>query len=265
MPRRKGALRPPSATRGAVQRSARCHLFELMGALCLSPDVCRLQELKSLRRRVLFLGLLALAFAVALLLSASLALAEPGRTTPDEVVRLPGPRGAPSLSHATHSVTFTLSHAVHQADAPRCCCPQAQAETPGGSSSSPSTASAGRKGAPRFPEDPSRAVPSPHFQSYSLRLTPGSAAPGDRDYASRSQVVAPNLRRLRKEGTVAEALIPVYPSKTFPNHYSIATGPPSPPILPPLMKTLCFKSCCWSCDEQMRFHPLESCPYKPST
>lgn len=34
----------------------------------------------------------------------------------------------------------------------------------------------------------------------------------------------PELTRLQKEGAVADSLVPVYPSKTFPNHYSIATG-----------------------------------------
>lgn len=33
-----------------------------------------------------------------------------------------------------------------------------------------------------------------------------------------------NLSRLRAEGSRAEGLIPVFPSKTFPNHYSIVTG-----------------------------------------
>ncbi|MFH2203819.1 MAG: ectonucleotide pyrophosphatase/phosphodiesterase [Elusimicrobiota bacterium] len=33
-----------------------------------------------------------------------------------------------------------------------------------------------------------------------------------------------HLRRLRKNGSSAAALIPVFPSKTFPNHYGIATG-----------------------------------------
>jgi predicted AlkP superfamily pyrophosphatase or phosphodiesterase len=32
------------------------------------------------------------------------------------------------------------------------------------------------------------------------------------------------LSRMQKEGASADSLIPVYPSKTFPNHYSIATG-----------------------------------------
>lgn len=35
---------------------------------------------------------------------------------------------------------------------------------------------------------------------------------------------APNLKRLAKEGVQAEALIPLYPSATFPNHLSIVTG-----------------------------------------
>jgi predicted AlkP superfamily pyrophosphatase or phosphodiesterase len=34
----------------------------------------------------------------------------------------------------------------------------------------------------------------------------------------------PNLHRLMKEGVRAEALIPSFPTKTFPNHYSIVTG-----------------------------------------
>ncbi len=34
----------------------------------------------------------------------------------------------------------------------------------------------------------------------------------------------PNLDRLRNEGIQAESLIPVFPSNTFPNHYSIVTG-----------------------------------------
>lgn len=42
------------------------------------------------------------------------------------------------------------------------------------------------------------------------------------DYFDR--VETPNLDRLRKEGVVAKSLIPVFPSKTFPNHYSIVTG-----------------------------------------
>jgi predicted AlkP superfamily pyrophosphatase or phosphodiesterase len=35
---------------------------------------------------------------------------------------------------------------------------------------------------------------------------------------------APNLRRLASDGVVARALVPVFPSKTFPNHYTIVTG-----------------------------------------
>jgi alkaline phosphatase D len=34
----------------------------------------------------------------------------------------------------------------------------------------------------------------------------------------------PNLNRVAREGVKARSLIPCYPSKTFPNHYSIATG-----------------------------------------
>jgi predicted AlkP superfamily pyrophosphatase or phosphodiesterase len=35
---------------------------------------------------------------------------------------------------------------------------------------------------------------------------------------------APNLQRIARQGVRAEALIPPYPSSTFPSHYSIATG-----------------------------------------
>ncbi|MPZ17563.1 MAG: alkaline phosphatase family protein [Luteitalea sp.] len=34
----------------------------------------------------------------------------------------------------------------------------------------------------------------------------------------------PNLRRLMARGTTVERLIPVFPTKTFPNHYTIVTG-----------------------------------------
>ncbi len=34
----------------------------------------------------------------------------------------------------------------------------------------------------------------------------------------------PNINQIAKDGVHAEALIPCYPSKTFPNHYSMATG-----------------------------------------
>lgn len=42
------------------------------------------------------------------------------------------------------------------------------------------------------------------------------------DYLDRFEV--PNLRRIIDGGVRAEAMIPVFPVKTFPNHYSIATG-----------------------------------------
>jgi predicted AlkP superfamily pyrophosphatase or phosphodiesterase len=35
---------------------------------------------------------------------------------------------------------------------------------------------------------------------------------------------APSLKRLAKEGVRAERLLPVFPTLTFPNHYSLATG-----------------------------------------
>jgi predicted AlkP superfamily pyrophosphatase or phosphodiesterase len=42
------------------------------------------------------------------------------------------------------------------------------------------------------------------------------------DYAEKYN--AANLLRLRSSGVKAKSMIPVYPSVTFPNHYSIATG-----------------------------------------
>ncbi|MEA1877746.1 MAG: ectonucleotide pyrophosphatase/phosphodiesterase [Bacteroidota bacterium] len=42
------------------------------------------------------------------------------------------------------------------------------------------------------------------------------------DYASKTET--PNFDRLVREGVHAASLIPSYPSKTFPNHYSMATG-----------------------------------------
>ena len=42
------------------------------------------------------------------------------------------------------------------------------------------------------------------------------------DYAERA--ATPNLDRLAAAGVRAERLIPVFPSKTFPGHYSLATG-----------------------------------------
>src|SRR5690554_2445883 len=37
-------------------------------------------------------------------------------------------------------------------------------------------------------------------------------------------VHTPNLNAIAENGVKSQALIPCYPSKTFPNHYSIATG-----------------------------------------
>jgi predicted AlkP superfamily pyrophosphatase or phosphodiesterase len=37
-------------------------------------------------------------------------------------------------------------------------------------------------------------------------------------------VPAPRIARLRRKGVAAPYMLPVFPSKTFPNHYSIATG-----------------------------------------
>lgn len=42
------------------------------------------------------------------------------------------------------------------------------------------------------------------------------------DYLDKTET--PNFDRLVKQGVISEGLIPIFPSKTFPNHYAIATG-----------------------------------------
>jgi predicted AlkP superfamily pyrophosphatase or phosphodiesterase len=44
------------------------------------------------------------------------------------------------------------------------------------------------------------------------------------DYCDLYPAQTPHLRQLAHEGVRAEGLIPVFPSNTFPNHYTIATG-----------------------------------------
>ena len=44
------------------------------------------------------------------------------------------------------------------------------------------------------------------------------------DYCARHPDESPHIRQLAREGISARELIPVYPSNTFPNHYSIVTG-----------------------------------------
>ena len=43
------------------------------------------------------------------------------------------------------------------------------------------------------------------------------------DYLDRDNIDTPNFDNFKKEGVYA-SLVPVFPSLTFPNHYSIATG-----------------------------------------
>ena len=44
------------------------------------------------------------------------------------------------------------------------------------------------------------------------------------DYTERFAAESTTLRTLRKEGATARSLIPVFPSNTFPNHYTLVTG-----------------------------------------
>src|SRR5688572_16003136 len=44
------------------------------------------------------------------------------------------------------------------------------------------------------------------------------------DYTERYAAESPTLRALSRDGATARSLIPVFPSNTFPNHYTIVTG-----------------------------------------
>lgn len=44
------------------------------------------------------------------------------------------------------------------------------------------------------------------------------------DYCERFPAESPTLRALRREGVTARGLVPVFPSNTFPNHYTLVTG-----------------------------------------
>lgn len=44
------------------------------------------------------------------------------------------------------------------------------------------------------------------------------------DYCDKFPAEAATLRTLRREGVTARGLVPVFPSNTFPNHYTIVTG-----------------------------------------
>lgn len=62
-----------------------------MNNLGANATACRHKEIKELRRRNLFLSLLSLAFMVGLIVSSSLALADPRKAAAEEqATRLPG-------------------------------------------------------------------------------------------------------------------------------------------------------------------------------
>lgn len=44
------------------------------------------------------------------------------------------------------------------------------------------------------------------------------------DYCDAHPAASPNLRRLIQNGVSAKGLVPVFPSNTFPNHYTLVTG-----------------------------------------
>ncbi len=67
---------------------------------------------------------------------------------------------------------------------------------------------------------PSETVPRPQSGPQTIILV---SIDGFRwDYLDRG--VTPNLARLAREGVRARSMVPVFPTKTFPNHYSIVTG-----------------------------------------
>ena len=45
------------------------------------------------------------------------------------------------------------------------------------------------------------------------------------DYLDRDRL--PAFERMAREGARAEALVPIFPSTTFPNHVALATGAPA--------------------------------------
>ncbi len=97
----------------------------------------------------------------------------------------------------------------------------------------PSSGAAGRAGAPRVlavafgvwlvyagPAAPAEAAPAGDPRESSLILI---SLDGFRwDYLELAE--PPNLLRLAAAGVRAEGLVPVFPAKTFPSHYSIVTG-----------------------------------------
>lgn len=44
------------------------------------------------------------------------------------------------------------------------------------------------------------------------------------DYCEKYPAESPTLRQLKREGVSARGLVPVFPSNTFPNHYTLVTG-----------------------------------------
>ena len=44
------------------------------------------------------------------------------------------------------------------------------------------------------------------------------------DYTEKYAAESPTLRRLKREGASVRGLVPVFPSNTFPNHYTLVTG-----------------------------------------
>ena len=70
--------------------------------------------------------------------------------------------------------------------------------------------------------DPHIEAPAPEATERALILV---SIDGFRhDYLDRADVDAPTLRRLATEGVRADGMVPVYPSVTLPNHWSLVTG-----------------------------------------
>lgn len=73
--------------------------------------------------------------------------------------------------------------------------------------------------APPGPKTPSEPAPSPSRESTLILISLDGFRWDFLDHG-----VTPVLSRLAREGVHAERLIPSFPTKTFPNHYTIATG-----------------------------------------
>ncbi|KAL6057626.1 ectonucleotide pyrophosphatase phosphodiesterase [Balamuthia mandrillaris] len=79
---------------------------------------------------------------------------------------------------------------------------------------------AGWRVATRDSDDDGPSTPSSNATTVILISLDGFRA----EYLRRAEATSPTLHTLMKGGVYADGLIPCFPTKTFPNHYSIVTG-----------------------------------------